>query len=234
MDGTWLFYTLLVGRDDRYDPVRSMLGDDWHRKYTIDWNKLPNIIAKGIGEQLKRQGALRHDVEIARASVFTSLRNDTPSGGLREQMVKGYYKANFDVHQYETLSTQEKCVDISLAVNMMYMATVPNAYDIAVLVSGDKDFLPALEMTRLLGKRVAICSMRNSCNRFLSEPFSNSRDFDMIWIDDNVDQLFVSTETERGKDEKVLLEIVKKVSKQYAMLFLILFANILLVELNSY
>jgi uncharacterized LabA/DUF88 family protein len=86
---------------------------------------------------------------------------------------------------------QEKCVDISLAVEMLFMATVPNAYDIGVIVTGDKDFIPALEKTRLLGKRVAICSIRNSVNQDLIKPEARTRDFDVIWLDEHLDELIV-------------------------------------------
>jgi len=47
-----------------------------------------------------------------------------------------------------THGLQEKCVDISLAVEMMHYASVPGAYDCAVLLSGDKDFMPALARIR--------------------------------------------------------------------------------------
>ena len=60
--------------------------------------------------------------------------------------------------------SREKCVDIALAVDMLHYATVPGAFDVAVLVSGDADFLPALVRTRQRGKRVAICSLRNSAS----------------------------------------------------------------------
>lgn len=43
-----------------------------------------------------------------------------------------------------TSGWQEKCIDISLAVEMMHFASTPGAYDIAVLLSGDKDFMPAM------------------------------------------------------------------------------------------
>ena len=66
------------------------------------------------------------------------------------------------VHLGDFTGGQEKCVDIALAVDMLHYATVPNAFDVAVLVSGDRDFIPALVRTRQKGKRVAICSMRNS------------------------------------------------------------------------
>ena len=31
------------------------------------------------------------------------------------------------------------------------MATVPDAYDVAVIITGDKDFMPAMQKTRLTG-----------------------------------------------------------------------------------
>lgn len=89
---------------------------------------------------------------------------------------------------------EEKCVDISLAVEMLYMATVPNAYDIAVIVTGDMDFMPALEKTRLLGKRTAICSFRNGINQDMLAPEARIRDFDVIWLDDYIDELIVPLE----------------------------------------
>jgi len=59
----------------------------------------------------------------------------------------------------ETVGEGEKCVDIQLAVEMLHYATVPNAYDVAVLLSGDKDFIPALTRTRQKGKQVEVVSM---------------------------------------------------------------------------
>ncbi len=53
--------------------------------------------------------------------------------------------------RYENAASGEKCVDISLAVEMLYLATVPNAYEIACIITGDKDFIPVLQKTRLLG-----------------------------------------------------------------------------------
>ena len=74
------------------------------------------------------------------------------------------------MHKLVTRNRQEKCVDIMLAVEMLSMATVPEAYDIAVVVTGDKDFVPVMKKTREKGKRVAIASMRNSCNSDLNNP----------------------------------------------------------------
>ena len=42
----------------------------------------------------------------------------------------------------------EKCVDVALAVEMMHYACTDGALDVAVLISGDKDFMPAMMRTR--------------------------------------------------------------------------------------
>ena len=97
--------------------------------------------------------------------------------------------ANFEVHMSTTSGAQEKCIDISLAVEMMHYASVPGAYDIAVLLSGDKDFMPALARIRQKGKRIALCSMRNCCSRDLIDPAAHVRDFDPIWMDDHLGYL---------------------------------------------
>ena len=82
----------------------------------------------------------------------------------REAMFDEMRRLHYDVHLGSFDGSREKCVDIALAVDMLHYATVPGAFDVAVLVSGDSDFLPALVRTRQRGKRVAICSLRNSAS----------------------------------------------------------------------
>ena len=77
---------------------------------------------------------------------------------------------HFEVHLGDFTGGQEKCVDIALAVEMMHYATTPGAYDVAVLLTGDKDFMPAMVRTRQRGKRVALAAFRRSCNRDLLDP----------------------------------------------------------------
>lgn len=107
-------------------------------------------------------------IDIVRTLVFTSLRKN-PLKCPRAEMVTALRSCNFDVHTYlaHGNSEKEKCVDIALASEMLYYATLPNAYDIAVLVSGDFDFMPALLKVRQQGKRVAVCATRKSCSRYI-------------------------------------------------------------------
>lgn len=113
--------------------------------------------------------------------------------------------------RYETNpnTKQEKCVDIALATELLYLSAMSDSFDIAVIVSGDRDYLPALEKTRLLSKRVAICSMRKTCNRAFQDQ-KGIRDFDIIWIDDFLEQLV--TPLDRSSVDTYLLEILFKVS----------------------
>lgn len=73
---------------------------------------------------------------------------------------------------------------------MLYYATVPDTYDIAVLLSGDKDYMPAMIRTRQKGRRVGLASTRTACNRVLREN-SNIKDYDVVFLDDYLDDLLI-------------------------------------------
>ena len=190
MDATWVYYSLIVGRDGSC-PVQNRFGTFWYQTHRIDWSKLRQLIARNIHSQILAQSYSDRAVEVVRTAVFTSLRADTPADGRRATMINEFHSANYEVHRLVTPGKQEKCVDIQLAVEMLYMATVPDAYDVAVIITGDKDFVPAMEKTRMTGKRVALCSVRNSCNRDMLRSDPTIRDYDVIWLDDYVDELVV-------------------------------------------
>jgi hypothetical protein len=84
----------------------------------------------------------------------------------------------------EGYTPPEKAVDVGLATSLLEMAAV-SAYDIAIVVCGDRDFVPALQAVRRLGKRVAVVSARGSCARELSDPNDpvRIRDFEVLWLD---------------------------------------------------
>ncbi len=56
---------------------------------------------------------------------------------------------------------KEKGVDIALATHLLAMG-FKNAYDVAIVVSGDKDYVEAIEEVRSLGKRVEGAAFRAS------------------------------------------------------------------------
>lgn len=107
------------------------MGDDWKRSHRIDWKRLPQIVGKEIDRQLQSQSCSPRFVDVVRTSVFTSMKADTLREGMRYRMVEDFHACNFQVLRLITEGEGEKCVDISLAVEMVSMAYVPNVFDIA-------------------------------------------------------------------------------------------------------
>jgi uncharacterized LabA/DUF88 family protein len=209
IDGTWLYYSIYDRKGER-DIISQRFGLGWQYKYFVDWQRLPRIICEALQEQ--DQGWSSHSIEgkhrasgrpieVVRALVFTSYKADTPKTSFRYQMYQDMINANYDVHMMETVGKSEKCIDIQLAVEMLHFATVTNAYDIAVLLSGDKDFMPAMVRTRQKGRKVAVVSMRTGCNRALTES-PNIKDYDPVWIEDYLDDLIQRRDSKTGFSER--------------------------------
>jgi uncharacterized LabA/DUF88 family protein len=85
----------------------------------------------------------------------------------------------------KTQRPKEKCVDVALATRMLYLAALPNAYDVAVLVSGDRDYVPVLRAVRELGKRTMLASFLNidSCAKVFKEDASMGNLWDIPHLD---------------------------------------------------
>lgn len=66
----------------------------------------------------------------------------------------------------EEESKEQKEVDVSLATTMCLAAFRDN-YDTAILVSGDRDFVPAIETVHELGKIVEVASFERSLSNSL-------------------------------------------------------------------
>ena len=187
IDGTWLYYSLFERGD--ICPIAKRYGSGWYRQYRIDWEALPRIICQALQDPWSSGGQQR-SVEITRMSVFTSYKAGTPETSLRYRLFQELRAVGYDVHQMETVGPSEKCVDIQLAVEMVHFATVPNSYDVAVLLSGDKDFLPALIRVRQKGRKVAIVSMMSGVNRALYQT-DGVKDYDMVLLEDYLDELLI-------------------------------------------
>jgi len=192
IDGSWLFANT---------PALCAYADD--KEYRIDVGKLPTVLAEQV-----RQSVGDVEVDVVRTSWFASypvnydIADDSVAQArlnffkvLREEM-------HFDVHAFPTnfcgrrlrrtdraaaddFLPKEKYVDVALASSMMYMAAMPAAYDIAIAVIGDRDFVPMLQYVRRLGKRVAIASIAGSCASEYCDPADGVgiKDYDVIWLD---------------------------------------------------
>ncbi len=89
-------------------------------------------------------------------------------------------------HPLQQVTLVEKGVDVQLAVDMVELA-VDNTYDVAVLISGDGDFAPAVELVKKLGKHVELGRVKDwPCNQLLDacdiEVTIDDRMLDSCWL----------------------------------------------------
>lgn len=210
IDGTWLY--------SNTSKLSELHGDP---NYHIDFGKLPNILGSEVALQMAEV-----DVDVVRTYLFASNAVDYD---LRDQELVDRRRDFFDMlreeHHYEleiypisfkgrrlrkadrdpkdTFEPKEKCVDIALASTMLYMAAIPGAYDVAIAVIGDRDFMPVLQTLRKLGKRVAIASIKSSCAPEFADPLDQSRvkDFDTIWLESLLTELELKYERRQTRCE---------------------------------
>lgn len=76
------------------------------------------------------------------------------------QEVRPYDEKTFDIHNPQTYHTEEKETDINLATHMLSKG-FQNAYDIAILVTGDTDYIKVVETLHGIGKIVVIAHFQH-------------------------------------------------------------------------
>lgn len=76
------------------------------------------------------------------------------------QEVRPYDEKTFDIHDTQTYRTEEKETDINLATHMLSKG-FQNAYDIAILVTGDTDYIKVVETLHEIGKIVVIAHFQH-------------------------------------------------------------------------
>lgn len=198
VDGTWLYANM--------SNLRRAFGAD---HYAVDFGKLPNVLAGALdaraaaplpdvvrtylfGSYATNADPVDADAGIRRRAFFDLLTEEFHyEVELFPIDFRGRRLRRADRDPSDPFEPREKQVDVALASTMLFLATQPAAFDVAVVVAGDSDFVPALQYVRRLGKRVAIASIRGSCSDILSDPLDRARvkDFDIVWLDDLVGEL---------------------------------------------
>ena len=198
IDGTWLY-------SNTSRLANSYGKPDFH----LDYGRLPRVLADETSEQL---GNL--DVHVVRTYLFGSYAEncdpiDQEAVGRRlnffSRLKEEYHYEvqlfpvdflgkrlrRIDRGPQDDFDPKEKCVDIALATTMLYYAAMPHAYDVAIAVVGDRDFVPVLQHVRRLGKQTAIASIKGSCAKDLAAVRDEAgvKDFDTVWLDDLLHRL---------------------------------------------
>ena len=168
IDGTWL------------DHERKVLEEKFQIQSLEIYRKLAHILVKKLKDHLQIS-----EVDLVRVNFFSSIPTNVDLRDEKEiEKQRRFYEIlrkdfGYEVELYEIdfkgrrlhkedrdpldpFIPEEKCVDVALSVSMVYYATI-NAYDVAIVVIGDQDYVPALQFVRRLGKRVMIASVHGSC-----------------------------------------------------------------------
>ncbi|RUM58180.1 MAG: NYN domain-containing protein [Persephonella sp.] len=146
----------------------------------------PNLnLPQEYREQWRRQQNFLNELQNAGIKVKTMPLKKTPEGFI------------------------EKGIDILLATDMIVLA-YNNAYDTAILVSGDSDYIPVVEMIQQLGKRVENASFKKTSSYELRKVCD-----DFILLDNYLDKFTEplnkpKEEPKKEKDEEKEVNLIMK------------------------
>ena len=140
----------------------------------VDYEKLKNIITKG--REL-------HGIFLYEGVVYP-ISPEKKNWYKALSKKSGYViKASFD--KIVSSGFIEKKVDIKIAIDIISLA-YENAYDTAVLVSGDGDFVPVVKKVKELEKDVEVWAFRYSFANALKEELGQEK---IYYIDDILNKI---------------------------------------------
>ena len=185
-----------------YDGTNFSLSSINYRKgndVKFDMKKLPSLLIQTLSDKLNE--TLVYEGTIYCASIPSNVHYKDAQAVSRQnnyfELLRnkcGYlvelYEINFKGKRLlkqdrgnDNWEPKEKCVDIAVATNLFLYK---DKYDIAILVTGDKDFLPAIDKVRNLGKKIIISSFLGSCSKELFQ----DKD-EVIWLDDLIPHILL-------------------------------------------
>ena len=94
-------------------------------------------------------------------------------------------KTSFDKKTSKTAI--EKKIDVKIAIDIISLA-YENAYDTAVLVSGDGDFLPVIKKLKKLNKNIEIWAFRYSLANIIKEELDKGN---LYYLDDKLNKILM-------------------------------------------
>lgn len=185
IDGTWLWHNMM--------PQKRRSG------LKLDLYKLPREIVKCLPTRVTLgpvilSASLPKNVDPRDTKLVTKRENFFHLLEKKCQYTLDIYEIDFrgrrllkkDRDPHDSWEPKEKCVDISVASNLVYHAALDD-YDQAVVITGDKDFIPALNKVKQLKKDIVIASFRESCSHQLIETYKT------IFIDDILDDVVLES-----------------------------------------
>lgn len=96
---------------------------------------------------------------------------DNENADMHEDIEKRGYELVLRKQSYNSKKKEgstQKEVDVKMALEMYIMAK-EDKYDVAIVVSGDRDFLPAIEEIKACGKKVIVAAFKSELSRAMEE-----------------------------------------------------------------
>ncbi|MEG2465551.1 MAG: NYN domain-containing protein [Kiritimatiellia bacterium] len=182
IDGCWLY----KGRQALFDKLDES-------GFEIDYKRIPDIIAQSLAE------ISGQEVDIVRTCYYGTIpANKLGYNPAKQQLFYDFlgeqcgYEMDIteiDFRKEPTALPDNKWINSNLSSAMTYYATLPGAYDVAVLVGGDADYAPVLRRVRSLGKRIQLVAMNVIRNHAISSKTLLSApgcfDFPHIYMDEH-------------------------------------------------
>ena len=146
------------------------------RKYNIkaDYEKLKHIITKNR----KLEGIFLYEGAIYPMSP-------EKKKWYEDLNTKSGYTIRVSFDKIALNETYEKKVDVIIAIDIISLA-YENTYDIAILVSGDGDFIPVVKKLKELDKKIELWAFRYSLSNALREELKNK---DIYYLDDILSEI---------------------------------------------
>ncbi|MFW9773885.1 MAG: NYN domain-containing protein [Candidatus Heimdallarchaeota archaeon] len=146
------------------------------RKYNIkaDYEKLKYIITKNR----KLEGIFLYEGAIYPMSP-------EKKKWYEDLNVKSGYTIRVSFDKIVLNETFEKKVDIIIAIDIISLA-YENAYDTAILVSGDGDFIPVVKKVKELDKKIELWAFKYSLSNALKEELRHE---DINYLDDILNEI---------------------------------------------
>lgn len=193
VDGPWLQACMsLLAADRQVQKVR------------IDYGMLPGAIVEQLTEKVEGE---TFEVESARFYSTKAVNFDAQDAALVERREKflatletkcdftacvlpvdfrGQRVRSRDRKGNEREVVNQPSISAALTADLVYRAVAEEAFDVAILVAGSRDYIPALQRVREAGKQVVVASIWGSCAKEYTEAEAEEAviDFDAVWLDD--------------------------------------------------
>ena len=165
------------------------------RKYNTkaDYEKLKNIIARDrdLKDIFLYEGVV-YPISPVKKKWYNDLKNNS-----------GYViKASFD--KITANEAIEKKIDIKMAIDIISLA-YENAYDKAVLVSGDGDFIPVVDKLKEMDKPIELWAFKYSLSHALMDKIGEGN---LFYLDDILMNITIMNKDDPKKPDENLIQKV--------------------------